>query len=235
MTRMQWRFIDGAAFVVGLIPPFLQGGLVDSLPWPVRLVLNVLSPGFFVGFAIFQLVGWIGLASISFLFLVSIFGNGLIFGLASYLIRHALEGQRRARITLTIGTSGWVIWGVVWTATAVSRLEPPPARVDLASPLAGRWNGVLHGDRGEVPITLVCHPRVDSTLGGYIYVNDADMGPFEEAVYARDSLYFEIVGFKYAAHFDTTGMALVVSVAGTSNAAELRRVSADTTRPATAR
>jgi hypothetical protein len=229
------RRIDAAAFVMGMIPAFLQGGLMDDSPWPVRLALNLLCPGFLIGLPILQVVNWIGLPSIGFYFLVSILVNGLIFGLASHLIRHARKGQRLPRLSLALGMGAWVIWGVISTGIAWPRPEPPLARVDLASPLAGRWEGGRHAARGDPSVTLVCHPRADSTLGGYLYVSGHDMGSFENGVYARDSLCFEIVGFRQAAHFDSTTMAMVISVGGFNDAAELRRVSADTTRPAMGR
>jgi hypothetical protein len=113
-------------------------------------------------------------------------------------------------------------------------LPKPDAPVDLASPLAGRWEGVLHSPRGDRSVILVCHPRTDGALDGYLYVHGEDMGPFEDGVYAGDSLGFEIVGFKYGAHFGRTAMTLVVAVAGMSDTTQLRFVSADTTRPAPA-
>jgi len=225
---MKSRLIDAAAFVIGVIAAFTQGGAADNFAWPIRLALSLLCPGYFVGLPLFFLVSAIGLGSIGFFFLVGILVNGLIFGLASYLIRKAIEGQRVARIALTIGMGVWITWGAVY---AISSLPRPAAPVDFSSPLAGRWNGVLHARRGDRSIVLVCHPRADSTLDGYLYVHGWDMGPFENGVYARDSLHFEIVGYNYSAHFDHTKMAMVVTVSGKSNGAELRFVSADTTRP----
>lgn len=230
---MKARLIDAAAFVIGTIPAFMLGGLTGDVPWPVRLALSLVSPGYVVGLPLCYLVGAIGLFSFRFFFLVAVLANGLIFALASYLIRNALKGQRPARLALSLGMGSWITWGVVWGVNAM-RAEPPPAPVNLASPLAGRWEGVLHAPRGDCPITLVCHPRADSTLDGYLYVRGGDMGPFENGVYARDSLHFGIIGFEYSAHFDGTAMAMVASVARSSDRAELRFVSADTSRPAPA-
>jgi hypothetical protein len=211
----------------------MQVSALGDIPWPVRLFLILLCPGYIVGLPLFYLVGAIGLASFGFLFLVGILANGLIFGLASYLIRRSIRGERVARLVLTIGTGVWITWGTVTTFGAWPWPEHL-APVDLSSPLAGRWNGVLHAERGDRSIVLVCHPRADSTLDGYLYVHDWDMGSFENGVHAGDSLHFEIVGFNYSAHFDHGRMAMVTTVSGMSNVAELQFVSADTSRPAPA-
>jgi hypothetical protein len=228
---MKSRLIDAAAFVIGGIAAFMQGGATADFPWPIRLALSLLCPGYIVGFPLLFLVGAIGLGSLSFFFLVGMLVNGLIFGLASYLIRKAMNGQRVARLALAVGMGVWITWGAVNTISAWPRPDHP-APVDLSSPLAGRWNGVLHAQRGDRSIVLVCHPRADSTLDGYLYVHGGDMGPFENGVYARDSLRFEIVGFDYRAHFDHSKMAMVITVSGKRSEAELRFASADTTRPA---
>lgn len=230
---MKSRLIDAAAFVIGAIAAFLLVGATADFTWPIRLALSLLCPGYFVGFPLLLLVGALGLGSLGFYFLVGILVNGLIFGLASYLIRRAMNGERVARIALTIGMGVWITWGAVY---AISSWPPAdhPAPVDLSSPLAGRWNGVLHAKRGDRSIVLVCHPRADSTLDGYLYVHGWDMGPFENGVYARDSLHFAIVGYNHSAHFDNAKMAMVITVSGMRSEAELRFVSADTTRPAPA-
>ncbi len=195
------------------------------------MALSLLCPGYFAGLPLFFLVGAIGLGSMGFFFLVGILFNGLIFGLASYLIRNAMKGQRVARIALTIGMGVWITWGAVYAISWWPRSDHL-APVDLSSPLAGRWNGVLHARRGDRSIALVCHPRADSTLDGYLYVHGWDMGPFENGVYARDSLHFEIVGYDHSAHFDHAKMAMVITVSGMRSEAELRFASADTMRPA---
>ena len=231
---MKSRLIDAAAFVIGAIAAYVQGGPTADFPWPIRLALSLLCPGYIVGFPLAFLLGAIGLGSLSFFFLVGILVNGLIFGLASYLIRMAMKGQRVARRALAIGMGVWVTWGAVFAISFWPWPGPRPAPINFSSPLAGRWNGVLHAPLGDRSIVLVCHPRADSTLDGYLYVHGWDKGPFENGVYARDSLNFQIVGFDYSAHFDNSKMAMVVTVARKSNVAELRFVSADTTRPAPA-
>ncbi len=230
---MKSRLIDAAAFVIGVIVALIQGGAADDFVWPIRLALSLLCPGYYVGLPLFFLVGAIGLGSIGFFFVVGILVNGLIFGLASYLIQRAIKGHRVARIALTIGVGVWITWGAVYTISAWPWPEHL-APVDLSSPLAGRWKGVLHAPRGDRSVVLVCHPRADSTLDGYLYVHGRDMGPIENGVYAGDSLHFGELGYDYNAHFDHTKMAIVITVSGKSNGAELRFVSADTSRPAPA-
>ena len=227
---MKSRLIDAAAFVIGVIAAFMQGG---DFAWPIRLALSLLGPGYFVGLPLSFLVSAIGLGSMGFFFLVGILVNGLIFGLASYLIRKTMKGQRVARIALAVGMGVWITWGAVY---AFSSWPWPDhiAPVDLSSPLAGRWKGVLHAERGDPSIVLVCHPHADSTLDGYLYVHGWDMGPFENGVYARDSLHFGAIGSDYSAHFDNTKMAMVITISGKSDEAEFRFVSADTSRPAPA-
>ena len=227
---MKARLIDAAAFLVGAFVAFAQTGLSGEMPWPIRLLLNVLCPGYLVGLPLLYLIGAMGLASLGFFFLLGMLVNGLVFGLASYLIRKTMHGERLARLVLTLGMSLWIGWGTVSTFGAWPWPERP-APVDLSSPLAGRWRGVLHGKRGDRSIVLVCHPHPDSTLDGYLYVHGWDMGPFENGVYAGDSLYFENTSYYHSAHFDRTKMAMVTTVSNLRSEAELQFVSADTSRP----
>ena len=227
---MKSRLIDAGAFVIGAILAFMIVGPAD-VPWPVRLALTLLSPGYYVGLPIVFIVAAVGLPSIAFYFLVGVLTNGLIFALASSLIRNARKGQRRARLVLALGMATWVIWGVVWTVQS----WPWPERVapvDLASSLAGRWTGVLHAPRGDPTVILVCHPRTDHTLDGYLYVDGHDMGPFGEGVYGGDSLSFGMVGFEYRAHVTGKTMGMVTTVSGIRDSMGLQFVSADTSRPA---
>ena len=230
---MKARLIDAAAFAIGMVAACLAAGRVDEFPWLLRIFLTVLSPGYFLGLPIVFLVGWIGLFSFGFVFFVAILFNGLVYGLTSFLIRNALKGQRAARLVLISGTVSWIIWGAAYTVQA----WPWPEKVAplvLASPAAGRWEGVLHAPRGNRHVTLVCHPRADSTLDGYLYVHGEDMGPFEEGTYTPDSLSFGIVGFEYRARYDRKRMLMTSTVSGISDSAELQFVSADTSRPAPA-
>jgi hypothetical protein len=110
--------------------------------------------------------------------------------------------------------------------------RPAPAPVDLASPLAGRWDGVLPVRSGDRPVVLICHPHTDQVLDGYLYITGMDMGRFQDGVWAADSLRFEIAGFRYSAHFDSTTMAMERSGKGMNQSIALRFVGADTTRPA---
>ena len=109
--------------------------------------------------------------------------------------------------------------------------RPAPAPVDLASPLAGRWYGMLPAGSGSRSVVLICHPHTDQALDGYLYITGMDMGRFEEGAWVADSLHFEIEGFRYSAHFDSTTMAMERSGKGLNQQIALRFVGADTTRP----
>src|SRR6266581_614411 len=91
---MKSRLIDVAAFVIGAIVAFMVGGPADDFPWPIRLAFSLLSPGYIVGLPLSYLVGALGLGSLGFFFLAGILVNGLIFGLASHLVRKSMKGER---------------------------------------------------------------------------------------------------------------------------------------------
>ena len=109
--------------------------------------------------------------------------------------------------------------------------RPAPAPIDLASPLAGRWDGVLQVANGDRPAVLVCHPHTDKVLDGYLYITGMDMGQFQGGIWAADSLNFEIEGFQYHAYIDSTTMTIKRSGRGVNELMALRFVGADTTRP----
>ena len=65
---MKSRLIDAAAFIIGVIAAFMQGGGVADFAWPVRLALSLLGPGYLVGLPLLYLVSAIGLGSFGFFF-----------------------------------------------------------------------------------------------------------------------------------------------------------------------
>src|SRR5262245_41584165 len=64
-----------------------------------------------------------------------------------------------------------------------------------SAPLAGRWEGVFHGGRGDQPVALICRPGASGKLGGLLYLNGEWMGPLEGGTYSRDSLHFRAMNF----------------------------------------
>jgi hypothetical protein len=121
--------------------------------------------------------------------------------------------------------------GAEFRFASADTARPAPAPVDLASPLAGRWYGALSVPGGDRPVLLICHPRTDKMLDGYLFIAGTDMGRFQDGVWAADSLHFEIEGVRYNAHFDSTTMAAVRSGRGMLQSMALRFAGADTTKP----
>jgi len=220
------RLIDAAAFVIGGIPPFLLSGTAE-FPVPFRIILLILSaPLSLVAAPIGFLFGAIGLLSFGFLPFISIVANGMMFLLISHVVRRALIGGKPARITLAIAMAAWTTWGVMLTVQAWSEREPPPPRVVLASPLAGRWGGQLN----FYAKTLILHPREDKTLEGFLYTDGALSGQLWNGAWTEDSLRFWLGRIPYRAHYDSTSMVLQWVIEGTPRSMELHRASGDTTR-----
>ena len=109
--------------------------------------------------------------------------------------------------------------------------RPAPAAVDLTSPPAGRWDGVLTTARGGYPVVLVCQPHADQVLDGYLYIPGMGMGRFQGGTWAAESLHFQIDNFRYNARFDSTTMAVERLGRGLDQTMALRFVGPDTTRP----
>src|SRR5262249_30184668 len=71
-------------------------------------------------------------------------------------------------------------------------LALPPATL-TAAPLAGRWEGVFHGGRGDQPVTLILRPG--ASLTGAFYQAGDLVGPLDHGRVAGDSLYFTVMNF----------------------------------------
>ena len=155
--------------------------------------------------------------------------NGLLYALCWHLGRIAQTGRRAAQRTLIAGGGVWVAWCAWWCILSF-KPEPPPAPVDLASPLTGRWQGVTHGERGDRPVVLICYPRTDGTLDGLYYINGELMGPIEEGTHAGDSIQFNSPGFHHYGRRDGARMTIEWRVGHRSSRTELEFVSADTAR-----
>jgi len=218
-------FLLGAAVAIVMIYP-------TGLPAPLTTLLMCLCPGYWVGIPLLGLIGpmrldlgailWVLLAS-------SALMNGLLYALCWYLGRIARTGKRAAQRVLMVGGGVWVAL-CAWHTIEIWKPEPPPAPVDLASPLTGRWEGVAHGERGDRAVILICYPRTDGTLDGLYYANGELIGPIEEGTHAGDSIQFKTPAFQRHGRRDGTKMTLEARVGRWSSRTELEFVSADTAR-----
>ena len=98
-----------------------------------------------------------------------------------------------------------------------------------AAPLAGRWEGVFHGGRGDRPVTLVCRTGVGGTLTGLLYMDGDLMGPLESGEITADSVHFSVMNFGFRALRQNDQMQMEMAIAhGRTHAMALHFVSADT-------
>jgi len=113
-----------------------------------------------------------------------------------------------------------------FAAVAALLLLPMPTS---ASPLAGRWDGVFHGGRGDQNVVLICRPGSNGALGGLIYFGGDLMGPLENGSVTGDSLRFDVMNFRFLAQRtgDQMAMQLVITHGRTHDLA-LHFTSADT-------
>src|SRR5512133_2897538 len=82
-----------------------------------------------------------------------------------------------------------------------------------AAPLAGRWEGVFHGGRGDQPLVLICRPGADGKIGGALYMSGDLVGPLEEGEMAGDSLRFRVMNFSFRGRRDEDRMNLELAIA----------------------
>jgi cyanophycinase len=98
-----------------------------------------------------------------------------------------------------------------------------------AAPLAGRWDGVFHGGRGDQAVTLVCRPGDAGVLTGLLYMSGDLVGPLENGHIDGDSLRFNVMNFACRAFRQGEQMSVELIVAhGTSHELSLRFASPDT-------
>jgi cyanophycinase len=99
-----------------------------------------------------------------------------------------------------------------------------------AAPLAGRWEGVFHGGRGEQPVTLVCRPGAGGALSGLLYMGGDLMGPLADGSVEGNSLHFMVMNFACRALRQGEHMNVELSVThGRSHEFSLRFTSPDST------
>lgn len=229
------RHGDLIAFVVGAFAPlvaYLAGSIV---PVPVSPVLNWLAPGVLLGLPVagfflsimgtgspgFQDLGWVIVAIAAM--------NGLLYALVWHFGRVGLEGSRVVLAVVVIAIGIWTAGYSRYAVINSGYTEPPLMPVNLDSPLAGRWEGVLHGTTRDVPAILIFHPRTDGRLDGLRYVNGLFTGEFEEGMYVRDSVYFSMIGTEYRGRRSGDTLSLE-TMYGYTHREDLRFVTADTTR-----
>lgn len=112
-------------------------------------------------------------------------------------------------------------------------LSPPPRA--CAAPLAGQWEGVFHGGRGDQPMLLICRPTADGKLGGALYMSGDLVGPLEDGAIAGDSLHFRVMNFSFRGRRDEDRMSLELAIAhGSTHELAFRFARADTSSLPTA-
>jgi cyanophycinase len=98
-----------------------------------------------------------------------------------------------------------------------------------AAPLAGRWEGVFHGGRGDQAVTLICRTRGGDAFTGLLYMDDDLVGPIEDGAVAADSLRFTVMNFAFRALRHADQMQLELSIAhGRTHEMALHFASPDT-------
>ena len=227
---MRRRLSDVVVFVVGasvlVVASDYSGG------WPVALSMAVrfLCPGFLLGRPLAALLPDMGLEGIGLQILIMALTNGALCSLAWYLCRIAMKGSRATLAAVTLAVGVWTLVYARWSAVNWPKPEPPPKPVDLSSSLAGRWEGVAHGARGDRAVILVLHPRTDGTLDGFLYESGYLFGPFYRGGFVGDSVHFDVGSLEQRGRRDGDRMTLESTMSGSSQTMELRFVSADTSR-----
>jgi len=98
-----------------------------------------------------------------------------------------------------------------------------------AAPLAGRWEGMFHGGRGDQPVMLICRPGAGDALTGLLYMGGDLVGPVEHGTVAGDSLRFTVMNFGFRALRQADRMQLEMSIAhGQTHELALRFTNPDT-------
>jgi hypothetical protein len=226
------RRSDLIACVAGVFLPLVMFFASSIVPIPFEVVLAWLVPGFMLGLSVvfgnaagtagpaIQDLGWVILT------LAAV--NGLLYALVWYFGRVGLKGSRVALAVVVIAVGIWTAWYARSMVINTGYTEAPPMPVNLDSPLAGRWEGVVHGTTRDVPYILIFHPRTDGRLDGLQYMNGLFMGELR-GMYVRDSVYFSASGT--VSRGRRTGDSLTLhTMHRYTQREDLRFVTADTTR-----
>jgi hypothetical protein len=225
---MKLRLSDFIGFPIGVIAALAMLHGPPGIPVLLSMAVVFVCPGVFIVFwliALTQPRDFSGLAVLSWLAPVM---NGLVLAWAWRLARGAVRGRRLDGLTLAVGLAVWITWFVEWSIQSWPKPQPPIARVDLTSPLAGRWEGVLHTSHDDRPVYMICHPRTDGTLDGFLSINGGEIEAFDEGTCTGDSLYFTIIGDHYSGHRDSTRLTMRMEIYGVIQPMDLTFVSADT-------
>jgi hypothetical protein len=225
---MKPRLGDAVGFAIGAIGAFVMVHPWPGIPPVLWMGLLFLCPGIFLAFFVIALAPSPGLSGLTWVFWLGPVLNGLVFATSWRLTRSAVQGRRLTVLALVIGLASWITWFAVWSVQNWPTPEPPIAPVDLASPLAGRWQGVLHTSQDDRPVFMICHPRTDGTLDGFLSINGGEIEVFDEGTCTGDSLYFSIIGYHYSGHRDSTRLSMRIEIYGVSQPMDLTFVSADT-------
>jgi len=125
---------------------------------------------------------------------------------------------------------------LVFLFVALGALGASPVNAAAPSSLAGTWQGVFHGGRGDQKVSLRFLPRGDRSFGGALAMDGEEVGPIEDAALAGDSLHFHVINYRLAGarSGDTIAFSLFITN-GRSHEFTVRYASPDTTTPLSAR
>jgi hypothetical protein len=218
------------AFVIGAALGWPPVVIPDFGAGPGDLVLGLLCPGLFLAFPLLGLLG-LGILSSEFfptLLVAVVVINGAVYAMTWRLIRLAMRGNRPMAIPAVLIVGGWTACYAYFTVQNRSVPPPPPAPVDMTSPLVGRWEGLIYSERGNVPITLVLLPRKDGKLDGFESTDHKYVATFEEGTHSGDSLRYDVLGIHQIGGYDGDSLTLRSGTGATWQTWKLRSVSRDT-------
>jgi hypothetical protein len=208
------------AFVLGAVIGAIMavGGFSDSPRWPAPalMALDFLCPAALLPSGIFgQLFpGGFGSPHFRAIFLAYLaVTNGLLYVIPWRLTRIGLD-RRNSVAVRALALVPVIVTVGLWTAGSVRRnlqvwseiVSPVVGPTDPASRLAGRWEGVTR--KGDLPVVLICRPRVGGTLDGLVYMDGGLMGRIENGTFAGDTFYYNIDSFRFRGHREADRMAI---------------------------
>jgi len=226
---------DAVAFVLGAAVAIMMVNATGK-PGPMPMVTGFLNPGFpLAGLVLqpFAMAFDLSLDWVWVLVAVSAIVNGLVYVTARRVVGMMLSGVWGIAIPLVLVVGAWTMGYVARVRENQAATVPPPAPspLDVRSPLAGRWDGIMHGATGNPPVVMICRPRMDGTLDGLMWTDGYFNGPFENGRFAGDSLNFELEFSQQRGARDSTRMSIASTMSGSTQMIDLQFTSADTTAP----